>query len=159
MTEPTETAASLAETLRETTANLDVHIETRASQIAAERTAPLKAEVARIEAARQSEAAAAEARRQDVVDELHRQIDRIRRGRAEAQWITGYLPEGLRLLYASSRWPFELPSEAFMADADERARAAGFDPAAHPGQDARQRALAAAAKQSATTRPQPDRSA
>lgn len=150
MPEPTEnpTATEQLAALREITANLQAHIEARAAVLAAKRTAPLEAEIAHLQAAREHDAAAAEARRQGVVAELRRHLVGVARDRAKANWMNGYLPEPLRprSFGFSSGNPEDQPSETFMADADERARAAGLDPDAHPGQEARARARQRAAR-------------
>lgn len=129
MTEPTE----LAQALRQTTANLESHIQARAEAIAAPRIAVAEAELER-------ECAGAAERLSDLPAEFRRQMAVVLRGRAEAAWMAGYLPAPMRHLVATgARWHHELPDEDFMARADAAAAGAGLDPADHPGQDKRQR--------------------
>jgi hypothetical protein len=83
------TAADLAAILHDSIANLEAHIEARAAELAAQRTA-VHAEVC---AEYERRLDAAEQRRQDVVGEFRRQMAILERRAAEGDWLTRYLPE------------------------------------------------------------------
>ncbi|MBC9000484.1 hypothetical protein [Micromonospora aurantiaca (nom. illeg.)] len=128
---------SLANALRDTTANLSAYIEQRAHEIAAPRIAKIEQEAAARVAAAESERDVNARRFNDVEVEFRRQYKALETRRDELAWAARYLPAGLRgfvLGDDTRRHVYPQPRESFAAAVDQAAAGLGLTPYAEESQ-------------------------
>ncbi|MEU3455601.1 hypothetical protein ABZ671_18670 [Micromonospora sp. NPDC006766] len=123
---------SLANALRDTTANLAAYIEQRAQEIAAPRIAEVERDAAERVAAAEGERDANARRFHDVEKEFRRQYANIEKRRDELAWLVRYLPPALRVFVTlrntTGRHLYPAPPESFAVAVDQAAAELGLTP-------------------------------